>query len=94
MPRVTMEQITDLVVDEKYHVFPGTTLTVCCLTLKNGTHVTGESATVMPSNFDEKKGKEISKRRAIDKVWSLEGYLLKEKIHTGEITLPADKGGS
>jgi len=28
--------------------------------------------------------KQIAKEKAVDKIWSLEGYLLKEKIYQGE----------
>lgn len=36
---------------EAYYVFPGTTLTVCALTLRNGFQVVGESAAASPENF-------------------------------------------
>lgn len=43
-PRLTSENVDSVIVGEAYHVFPGTTLTVCCLVLRNGFSVTGESA--------------------------------------------------
>ena len=43
-PRLNPQMIDDAIVSEQYHVFPGTTLTVCALTLRNGFIVTGESA--------------------------------------------------
>ena len=61
-------------------MFDGTTLTVCCLTLKNGYTVTGESAAASPQNFDKKVGENIAYQNARDKIWALEGYLLKEKL--------------
>ncbi len=79
-PRVTPDQIDAKILAEQYHVFPGTTVTVCCLTLQNGFTVTGESACASPENFDEAVGRSIAKRNARDKIWSLEGYLLREKI--------------
>jgi len=42
--RVTPESVDATITGEDYHVFPGTTLTVCCLHLKNGFTVTGERA--------------------------------------------------
>ena len=33
---MTGDEIDAAIADEAYHVFPGTTLTVCCLTLRNG----------------------------------------------------------
>lgn len=79
-PRVTPQQIDDQIVGETYHVFPGTTLTVCLLTLRNGFHVTGESAAASPANFNEQLGRDIARRNARDKIWSLEGYALRNQL--------------
>lgn len=56
-------------------------LTFCVLVLENGFTVTGESACASPENFDPEIGKKIAKGNAIQKVWALEGYLLKEQLH-------------
>jgi hypothetical protein len=58
----------------------GTTLTVCCLKLRNGFTVTGESAAASPENFDVELGKKIARSNARDKIWVLEGYALREKL--------------
>ncbi len=79
-PRLTPQLIDDQIVGEQYHVFPGTTMTVCLLTLKNGFNVTGESAAASPENFDEQIGRDIARRNARDKIWSLEGYALRNKL--------------
>lgn len=79
-PRLTPEHIDSVIVDEQYHVFGGTVLTVCCLTLKNGFTVTGESACASPENFNAELGRKIAKQNAREKIWALEGYLLKEKL--------------
>jgi hypothetical protein len=83
-PRLTPELIDSVILAEQYYVFPGTTLTVCCLTLRNGYTVSGESAAASPSNFDEQIGRKIARQNARDKIWSLEGYLLKQKLHEAE----------
>ena len=57
------------------------TLTFCVLILKNGFTVTGESACASPENFDAEIGKKIAYKNAREKIWQLEGYLLKEKLH-------------
>ena|SRR5579872_3202857 len=80
-PRLTPEAIDAAITAEQYHVFPGTTLTVCCLTLANGFHVTGESAAASPENFDEEIGRRIARAAARDKIWQLEGYLLRDRLH-------------
>lgn len=79
-PRLTPQHIDDQIVAEAYHVFPGTTLTVCALTLRNGYQVTGESAAASPANFDEEIGRKIARDNARGKIWALEGYLLRTKL--------------
>ena len=79
-PRLSPDKIDAVVVGEDYHVFPGTTLTVCCLRLRNGFTVTGESAAASPENFDVDLGKKIARSNARDKIWALEGYLLREHL--------------
>lgn len=80
-PRLTPDKIDAAIADEAYHVFPGTTLTVCCLTLQNGFTVTGESAAASPANFDEEIGRKIARENARQKIWAFEGYLLRERLH-------------
>tara|TARA_Y100000034_G_C6796363_1_gene356964 strand:- start:581 stop:877 length:297 start_codon:yes stop_codon:yes gene_type:complete len=79
-PRLTPEKIDAVIADEDYHVFEKTSLTVCCLTLKNGFTVTGESACASPENFDAEIGRKIARDNARNKIWALEGYLLKERL--------------
>lgn len=76
---VTAEDVAAAVVGETFTVLPSGKVMVCELTLKNGFTVRGESAVVSKENFVFAKGQEISRRRAMDKVWELEGYLLQEK---------------
>lgn len=80
-PRLRPADIDSAIVGEQYHVFAGTTLTVCCMTLRNGFTVTGESAAASLENFDAEVGRSIARRNARDKIWSLEGYLLRERLH-------------
>jgi hypothetical protein len=80
-PRLNPDMINDVIVSEQYYVFPGTTLTVCALTLRNGYIVTGESAAASPENFDKEIGRRISRENARNKIWALEGYLLRERLH-------------
>jgi hypothetical protein len=79
-PRLTPDHIDAQIASEAYYVFPGTTLTVCALTLRNGFHVTGESAAASPANFDEAIGRKIARDNARNKIWALEGYLLRSKL--------------
>lgn len=79
-PRLTPALIDAQIVSEAYHVFPGTTLTVCALTLRNGFHVTGESAAASPENFDAALGQRIARDNARNKIWAFEGYALRNKL--------------
>lgn len=56
-------------------------LTFCVLVLRNGFTVTGESACASPENFDPQIGRDIARKNAREKIWLLEGYLLKQKFH-------------
>lgn len=55
-------------------------LTFCTLVLENGFTVTGESACASPENFDVNIGRKIAFNNAKEKIWALEGYLLKSKL--------------
>lgn len=79
-PRLHPQHIDDQIAGEAYHVFPGTTLTVCALTLRNGFQVVGESASASPENFDAELGRKIARDNARNKIWALEGYLLRSKL--------------
>jgi hypothetical protein len=79
-PRLTPSLIDETIVSEQYHIFPNTTLTVCALTLRNGYIVTGESAAASPENFNQEIGRKIARDNARNKIWALEGYLLREKL--------------
>lgn len=79
-PRLTPQHIDDQILAEQFHVFPGTTLTVCALTLRNGFHVVGESAAASPENFNAELGQKIARDNARNKIWALEGYLLRSKL--------------
>ena len=79
-PRVTPADIDAAIASKQFYIFPGTQLTVCCLTLTNGYNVIGESACASPENFNKEIGESIAFTQARDKIWALEGYLLKTKL--------------
>lgn len=79
-PRVTPTRIEAVIAGEAFWVVPGTTLTVCVLILANGFTVVGESACASPENFDEEIGKALARDNAKNKIWALEGYLLKSRL--------------
>ena len=82
--RLSPADIDAAIVAEQYHQFPGTTVTVCCLTLRNGFNTVGKSAAASPENFDEEIGRKVAKEKAREKIWALEGYRLKEAIYRNQ----------
>lgn len=78
--RIRPEDLDAEIVSEDYHVFPGSCLTVCCLTLKNGFTVTGESACASPENFNAEIGQKIARSNARDKLWPLLGFRLRDQL--------------
>ena len=83
-PRVTLEHIESIIVDETYTVLPSGKVLVCELTLRNGYTVRGEASSVSKDNFKREIGEPIARDRAVQQIWQLEGYLLQEKLFHGE----------
>lgn len=77
---ITNDEIVSIVAKEEY-VRVGIKTTICCLTLKNGFEIVGESACVDPANFDVGLGRKYARERAINKIWELEGYRLQCELH-------------
>ena len=78
-PRITPDLIVSKIVKEEYHLLTDV-LTVCVLTLENGFTITGESACASPANYNKEIGDRIARDNAKEKIWILEGYLLKQKL--------------
>lgn len=79
-PKVTLTHIESVIANTTYHNLTGT-LTVCVLTLANGFTVTGESACASPENYNQQIGEDLARKDAINKVWTLEAYLLKQQLY-------------
>src|SRR5215472_522032 len=79
-PHITPAHIDAQIVGEWYAIVPDTTMTVCALTLRNGFVVIGESAAASPENFDAAIGRRIARDNARNKIWALEGYLLRSRL--------------
>lgn len=80
-PHITKEMIDDEVVKEAFYQFPETTVTVACLTTRNGFTLVGQSACADPDNFDEEMGRRLAYEDAKDKLWALLGFRLRDFIH-------------
>jgi Phage protein (N4 Gp49/phage Sf6 gene 66) family len=86
-PRVTANQIEAMMdsLTIKTHHFEGTTVTVAIATLSNGFVVAIDfSGSVSAGNFDPEIGIKVAttnvKKRARDKLWEFEGYLLRHVL--------------
>lgn len=56
-------------------------VTICIIILENGFKVEGTSACVDPKIYNEAIGQQEAYKNAIDKIWEIEGYLLKQQLH-------------
>lgn len=80
-PRLNPAHIDAMIVGEEFHLFETSKKTICQLTLVNGFTVTGEAGVVSPENFNAEIGRDVAKKNAREKIWQLEGYLLKQKLY-------------
>ena len=82
--KVTLIHLESLVKDTLY--IYSDTLTICVITLLNGTKITGESACVSHELYNRALGEQYAKQQAVEKIWPLEGYLLKQRMYEQEGT--------
>lgn len=61
-------------------------LTFCVLVLRNGFTVTGESACASPENFDAEIGRKIARQNAVQKIWPLLGFRLRDELSRPVLT--------
>ena len=82
--KLTVDDLNSKIVDEQYvihHTKSGQILRWCVITVDNGFAVVGKhSACVDPLNDDPSIGESIARENTINKLWELEGYLLKSKL--------------
>lgn len=79
-PRLTPQHIDMCIKNKAFHRLTDV-LTVCVITLQNGFTVTGESACASPENYNQGIGESIAFKNAREKIWLLEGYLLKQRLY-------------
>lgn len=77
---------SDTPVENVSHICPPplVLLTFCVLVLKNGFTVTGESACASPANFDAADGRKIARANAVNKLWPLLGFRLRQALYEHE----------
>lgn len=75
-PETAVEEVaSDLVAPEALEL-----MTFCVLVLENGFTVHGISAVASPENFDAEIGRKVARQNAVNSIWPLEGYLLRELL--------------
>ena len=77
--RITVTDLNAKVISTAYVRLEGSTTTLCQITLQNGYTVTGTSACVDPANYNQFDGEKYAFKKAFEKLWDLEGYLLKQR---------------
>lgn len=77
--RITAEFLQSIIVKKQFHRLENT-LTVCTLTLRNGFVVTGESACINSEMYNQEIGERVAYDKAFNKLWQLEGYVLKNNL--------------
>lgn len=65
------------------------TSTWCYIQLHNGFTVVGHSAMVSAENFIPEVGRTIARKKAIDQLWPLMGFALRDRLHSAEQPAPA-----
>lgn len=78
--KLCLADIEAKIKDVEYHVFGGR-LTVAVVTMVNGFQVVGESACIDAANFVKEDGEKYAYEDAVEQLWMLEGYLLRERLH-------------
>ncbi len=90
-PRVTPERIESVISAEYFFTAADATkdspqmpelglLTICVLVLRNGFTVLGKSACASPENFNAELGRKIARADAVNQIWPLEGYALRQYL--------------
>lgn len=63
-------------------------ITFCILILKNGYKITGVNhSSVSPENHDPEMGRKLAYEDARNKIWEIEGYLLKQRLYQQQSNL-------
>jgi len=81
LERVTLDQLEQTIVEE-YYLNPEELkpLTICVLKLMNGFMLVGHSAPADPENFNEAIGRRLARQKAVEQIWPLLGFALREKL--------------
>ena len=83
--RLTPDDIANAIVKVDYHAIPDTSILICVITLKNGAKVVGKNyGSINSSNYSLELARDMAYKEAVEKVWELEGYLLRQRLYEKE----------
>ena len=91
MEKLTKDYLDSLVVQTNY--IHNDLLTICILTLKNGFKVIGQSSCISADNYNTIIGETVAYQNAFSQLWTLEGYLLKQRLYEEKIGLVTLRNG-
>lgn len=80
-PQITIADIHNKIKAATYTLLSDGRTTICQLMLENGYTVIGTSACVSAENYNQAIGEKFAFEDAVNAIWPLEGYLLREKLH-------------
>lgn len=83
---ITRDYVEQRVQMTSYFRIPNTTVTIASLHLPSGYVVNGESSVVNPANYDEARGREIAREKAIKKLTELEQFLASERAYEAALS--------
>jgi hypothetical protein len=82
-PRVTVDAISDKIERTTYYLHQH--LTIAIIEMANGFFVVGKAAPADPRNFDADVGKRYALEDAVNQLWELEGYALREQLAAQDV---------
>ena len=80
-PSISDAHVENSIKSETYLRIEGTNVTICCITMRNGFTVVGQSHCVSADNFDRRVGNDIARRDATAQIWGFLGYVLKDRLY-------------
>jgi hypothetical protein len=90
--RITPDFLRAQILKTEYVLWPpGSTNTICAITLKNGYVLHGTAACADPTNYKEEVGRLIAHNNAFNQLWPLYGFALKELLTRRQIGQKADR---
>lgn len=79
---VNRDEVTDTIIEKQFYHFPGTNHIVCCIKMRNGFTMIGDSSCVADENYDADVGRMWAYENAVGRAIDFESYMLKQRLFT------------